>query len=108
MTIMDGILIDENVFKRFKVASKLRKFGWNAVAIGERDAPPAGTKDPVIVNWANKRGLLIISRDKGSDLESTVTDRVWLDTNAIKNREPIDIAVHIHTRLTEGIGIEVE
>lgn len=105
---MNGILIDENVFKRFKVVTKLRKLGWNAVAIGERDAPPAGTKDPVIVDWANKRGFLIISRDKGSDLESTVTDRVWLSTDEIKYRDPIDIAVHIHTRLTEGIGIEVE
>ena len=105
---MNGILIDENVFKRFKVVSKLRKFGWTAIAIGEHGAPPSGTKDPAIVNWANKRGLLIISRDKGSDLESTVTDRVWLDTNAIKNREPVDIAVHIHTRLTEGIGIDIE
>ena len=108
MRIMDGILIDENVFKRFKVASKLRKFGWTAIAIGELGAPPAGTKDPVIVDWANKRGFLIISRDRGSDLESTVTDRVWIDSKEIKNREPIDIAVHIHTRLTEGIGIEVE
>jgi len=104
---MNGILIDENVFKRYKVAPKLRKLGWSAIAIGEEGAPPAGTKDPVIVQWANKYEFLIISRDKGSDLESTHTDRVWLDTRAIANREPIDIAVYIHTRLTNDIGVSV-
>ena len=104
---MEGILIDENVYKRYKVASKLRKFGWSAVAIGERGAPPIGTKDPVIVQWANENDVLIVSRDKGSDLESTQTDRILLDSRAISNKEPIDIAVYIHTRLTVDIGVPV-
>lgn len=104
---MNGILIDENIYKRYKVVTKLRKIGWTAIAIGEKGAPEAGTKDPVIVNWANKEGLLIISMDKGADLESTVTDRILISSKAIERREPIDIAVHIHTRLTEDLNIEV-
>ena len=104
---MEGILIDENVFKRYRVASKLRKLGWTAIAIGERGAPSIGTKDPVIVQWANENEILIVSRDKGSDLESTQTDRVLLDSRAIANKEPIDIAVYIHTRLTNDIGVPV-
>lgn len=104
---MEGILIDENVYKRYKVASKLRKLGWSAVAIGERGAPPIGTKDPVIVQWANENEILIVSRDKGSDLESTKTDRVLLDSRAISNKEPIDISDYIHARLAYDIGIPV-
>jgi len=102
---MNGILIDENIFKRYKVAAKLRKLGWTAIAIGENGAPPSGTKDPEIVKWANKNGFLIVSRDKGSDLESRFTDRVLIDSKSIERKEPIDIAVYIHTRLTEDIGI---
>lgn len=100
------ILIDENIFKRYLVASKLRTFGWNAHAIGERGMPIPGTKDPVIVNWAIKHNVLIISRDSGFDLEANRggADRILISTKQITNKLPIQIARIIEQRLLK-IGI---
>lgn len=101
------ILIDENIFKRYLVASKLRTFGWNCYAIGEKGMPLTGTKDPSIVKWAITHNVLIISRDSGSDLEANSggADRILISTKQISNKLPVQIARTIETRLLK-IGID--
>jgi len=101
-----NILLDENIFKRFEVASKLRVWKWNAAAIGEMGTPASGTKDPQIVDFAIRHKVIIISRDSGSDLEANRggADRILISTKQITKKEPIQIARVIEKRLL-NIGI---
>ena len=101
------VLIDENIYKRYLVASKLRTLGWNARAIGERGMPKDGTKDPVIVRWAIANGFLIVSRDSGADLEANegAADRILISTKQIAKKSPLTIALIIERRL-HAIGFQ--
>ena len=78
-----ALIIDENIPHSKQVAQALRRQGYKAIAVGEKPAPRRGSKDTVIVDFAKRNKALIISNDRGYDLEPTTKSDRLLVSNQI-------------------------
>ncbi len=63
---MNGVryLLDENMAHAVRDQLLLREPRLDILCIGDDTAPPLGTPDPIILEWIEQKGYILISRNR--------------------------------------------
>ena len=59
-------LSDENVYPIYQTQYILRNPSLVMRAVGEKDVPPKGTKDPEILCWCEENGFILVTNNRKS------------------------------------------